>query len=97
MGEVEWRKTIESDMVTLPEDETQLPDIFIYLNNGDVSASNTGDGSNICYRRLKARSLMYDRDGNDWVGGSSLSAGFGFHRARVDLILCVAPSELLSQ
>lgn len=51
--------------MTLPEDVSQLPDIFIYLNKGAVANDNDKDTDNICFIRIKPQTLMTDEDGND--------------------------------
>lgn len=52
-GVVEWNDMLESEKMLLPEDLTQVPDIFLYLCRGDGSTRKA-----VCYQRYTARELI---------------------------------------
>lgn len=57
-GVVEWNDFDESEKMLLPEDLSQIPDIFLYLCRGE------GDNRKpICYRRFTAKELIGDHGG----------------------------------
>lgn len=65
-GVVEWNDMDESDRMLLPEDLSQVPDIFLYLCKGE------GDNRKpVCYRRFPAKELIGKHGGfsNDvqWI------------------------------
>ncbi|RMX64262.1 hypothetical protein DD238_006948 [Peronospora effusa] len=57
-GAVEWNNMEESEKMLLPEDLSQVPDIFLYLCKGE------GDNRKaVCFRRFTAKELLEDRGG----------------------------------
>ncbi|RHY24406.1 hypothetical protein DYB25_000601 [Aphanomyces astaci] len=63
-GLVVWNQLLESDLLILPADATQIPDIFVYLCKGKADGRKQ-----VSYRRYKATELLEQAMGNDpsWV------------------------------
>ncbi|KAF1325644.1 Inositol polyphosphate 5-phosphatase, partial [Globisporangium splendens] len=57
-GVVEWNDMEESEKMLLPEDLSQVPDIFLYLCKGE-----NDNRKPVCYRRFTAKELMGDHGG----------------------------------
>ncbi|RLN20509.1 hypothetical protein BBJ28_00005436 [Nothophytophthora sp. Chile5] len=57
-GVVEWNSMEESEKMLLPEDLSQVPDIFLYLCKGDGDTRKA-----VCFRRFTAKELMEDHGG----------------------------------
>jgi hypothetical protein len=64
-GLVEWNNMEESERMLLPEDVSQIPDIFLYLCKGDGDSRRA-----VCYKRFTAKELIegggFERD-LEWV------------------------------
>ncbi|RHY35089.1 hypothetical protein DYB32_000418 [Aphanomyces invadans] len=67
-GLVVWNQLVESDLLILPADVTQIPDIFVYLCKGKADGKLQGR-KQISYRRFKAKDLLEEGMGKDpaWV------------------------------
>ncbi|KAE8903430.1 hypothetical protein PF005_g14426 [Phytophthora fragariae] len=59
-GVVEWNNMEESEKMLLPEDLSQVPDIFLYLCRGEGDTRKA-----VCFRRYTAKELMEDHGGFD--------------------------------
>ncbi|GMF14931.1 unnamed protein product [Phytophthora fragariaefolia] len=57
-GVVEWNNMEESEKMLLPEDLSQVPDIFLYLCRGEGDTRKA-----VCFRRFTAKELLEDRGG----------------------------------
>ncbi|CAI5732253.1 unnamed protein product [Peronospora destructor] len=57
-GAVEWNNMEESEKMLLPEDLSQVPDIFLYLCKGEGDTRKA-----VCFRRFTAKELLEDRGG----------------------------------
>ncbi len=56
-GVVWWMQTLETKL-RLSKDSRQIPDLFIYINNGAVRYDNNQDANNVSYIRLNAGDLI---------------------------------------
>ncbi|KAF4323979.1 hypothetical protein BBO99_00002154 [Phytophthora kernoviae] len=57
-GVVEWNNMEESEKMLLPEDLSQVPDIFLYLCRGEGDTRKA-----VCFRRFTAKELLEDGGG----------------------------------
>ncbi|KAJ8550633.1 hypothetical protein ON010_g10436 [Phytophthora cinnamomi] len=57
-GVVEWNNMEESEKMLLPEDLSQVPDIFLYLCRGEGDTRKA-----VCFRRFTAKELLEDHGG----------------------------------
>ncbi|KAG7389144.1 hypothetical protein PHYBOEH_007572 [Phytophthora boehmeriae] len=57
-GVVEWNNMEESEKMLLPEDLSQVPDIFLYLCRGEGDTRKA-----VCFRRFTAKALLEDGGG----------------------------------
>ncbi|KAI9909986.1 hypothetical protein PsorP6_010790 [Peronosclerospora sorghi] len=74
-GVVEWNDMDESEKMLLPEDLSQVPDVFLYLCKGEGEARRA-----VCFRRFRAHELMVERGGFDTsVEWFSLQADQALH------------------
>ncbi|KAK1942894.1 Dysferlin [Phytophthora citrophthora] len=68
-GTVEWNNMVESDKMLLPEDLSQVPDIFLYLCRGEGDTRKA-----VCFRRYTAKELFEGRPSRD--GDNGINGGF---------------------
>ncbi|ETO84330.1 hypothetical protein F444_01744 [Phytophthora nicotianae P1976] len=59
-GTVEWNNMEESEKMLLPEDLSQVPDIFLYLCRGEGDTRKA-----VCFRRFTAKELFEGRPARD--------------------------------